>query len=286
MNSIYDEASTTMQHEAIKYQVWSCPKHPHAAPPGDTIPRVLLAEDNTIDQVNIRRLLEKENLEVHCVDNGRDAVEEARSGQYSLILMDILMPEIDGFVATLKIREEEQSAGGGVPIIALTAYSLKAIQDKCRNVGMNGYLSKPMSAKDLRTVCGLFYVLPPQEAAEIEAGKLLPVLEEEEALKNLGGVRPLYHELIDMFISQAPPLIDHLAGLIKAGDTDATKKYLRRLMVSADTIGARRLAHLCGHIQSSLDGGNRDDCAQWAAQLPHELELLMNSILLLDRDGM
>jgi len=274
-----------MQHEAIKYQVWSCPKCPRLAPSDDKTPRVLLAEDNTIDQVNIRRLLEKEKLEVHCVDNGRDAVDEARSGRYNLVLMDILMPEIDGFVATLKIREEEQAAGDGVPIIALTAYSLKAIQDKCRNVGMNGYLSKPMSAKDLRAVCALFCALPPQEAAEIEAGKLLPVLDEEEALENLGGVRPLYHELVDMFIGQAPHLIDQLAGLVQTGDTDATKKYLRRLMVSANTIGAKRLAHLCSHIQSSLDGGNMGDCAQWTAQLPHELALLTDNILLLDRDG-
>ncbi|WP_223922656.1 response regulator [Geobacter sp. AOG2] len=249
------------------------------------MPRILLAEDNTIDQVNIRRLLEKEKLEVCCVDNGRDAVDEARSGGYSLILMDILMPEIDGFVATLKIREEEQTEGTGVPIIALTAYSLKAIQDKCRNVGMNGYLSKPMSARDLRTVCGLFCVLPPQETAELETGKRLPILDEEEALESLGGVRPLYHELIDLFISQAPHLISQLVALVQSGDTDLTKKYLRRLMVSADTIGAKRLAHLCGHIQSSLDGGNLDDCAQWAAQLPHELDLLMDNIFLLDRDG-
>ena len=285
MDSIFDEASITMQHETIKYQVWSCPKGPQLAPLGDITSRILLAEDNTIDQVNIRRLLEKEKLEVHCVDNGRDAVDEAMSGKYSLVLMDILMPEIDGFVATLKIREQEQDAGGGVPIIALTAYSLKAIQDKCRNVGMNGYLSKPMSAKDLRAVCGLFCVLSPQEAPETETGKVLPVLNEEEALENLGGVRPLYHELVDMFISQAPHLVDHLADLVQAGDADAMNKSLRRLMVSADTIGAKRLAHLCGHIQSSLDGGNPDDCVQWVAQLPHELELLTDSILMLDRDG-
>lgn len=274
-----------MQHEAIKYEVWSCPKRPQPAP-GDKTPRILLAEDNTIDQINIRRLLEKEQLEVRCVDNGRDAVDEASSGRYDLVLMDILMPEIDGFVATLKIREQEQSAGGDVPIIALTAYSLKAIQEKCRNVGMNGYLSKPMSAKDLRAVCGLFCVLPLQEAAEIETGvAVLPVLNEQEALENLGGVRQLYHELIDMFINQAPHLIEHLADCIKAGDTDATSRYLRKLKVSADTIGAKRLAHLCSHMQSSLDGGNPDDCVQWAAQLPSELELLTDRILLLDRDG-
>ncbi|KAA0888824.1 response regulator [Oryzomonas rubra] len=276
-----------MQHEAIKYQVWSYPKSPQTGLVDDKIPRILLAEDNPLDQVSIRRLLEKGNVQVHCVDNGRDAVDEARSGSYDLILMDILMPEMDGFVATLKIREEEQAAGGGgVPIIALTAYSLKAIRDKCRSVGMNGYLSKPMSARELRAVCGLFCVLPPGEGAELEACGTLPILDEEEALENLGGVRPLYDELVDMFIDQTPHLIGHLVDLVGAGDTEATKRYIRRLMVSADTIGAKRLAHLCSHIQSSLDGGNLDDCAQWTAQLPHELELLTNTILLLDRDGL
>ncbi|QEM67988.1 Hpt domain-containing protein [Geobacter sp. FeAm09] len=89
-----------------------------------------------------------------------------------------------------------------------------------------------------------------------------------------------------MFTGQAPHLIGHLADLIEAGDTETTKSYIRKLMVSATTIGAKRLAHLCSHIQSSLDSGNLDDCAQWAAQLPHELELLTNNILLLDRDGL
>ena len=278
---IYDEASTTMQHSAITYQVWSCPDCDRLVSLDDNAPRVLLAEDNAIDRVNIRRLLEKENLEVHCVDNGRDAVDEARSGRYDLILMDILMPEMDGFAATLKIRAEERA--GGVPIIALTAYSLRAIQDKCRNVGMNGYLSKPVSARDLRAVCGLFGVLPPQDAAEAEPGNPLPILDEEGALEGLGGALPLYNELVDMFVSQAPDLIHHLAGLVRAGDSAATKRHLRRLMVSADIIGAKRFAHLCGHIQTSLDGGNPDDCAQWASQLPRELELIADSILLLGR---
>jgi hypothetical protein len=249
----------------------------------DKAPRILLAEDNAVDRVNIRKLLEKEKLEVHCVDNGRDAVDEAGNGGYNLILMDILMPEMDGFAATLKIRAEELA--GSVPIIALTAYPLRAVQDKCRNVGMNGYLSKPMSARDLRDVCGLFGILPLQDAAEAEPGNVLPILDEEGALESLGGVRPLYNELVDMFVSQAPDLIHHLAGLVRAGDRAATKRHLRRLMVSADIIGAKRFAHLCGHIQSSLDGGNPDDCVQWASQLPLELELLAKSVLLLGRDG-
>lgn len=276
-----------MQHEVIKYQIWSCPKSPLPGCGDDKAPRILLAEDNTLDQVNIRRLLEKENVQVHCVDSGRDAVDEVKNGRYNLILMDILMPEMDGFAATLKIREAEQAdSKGGVPIIALTAYPLKAIQDKCRSVGMNGYLSKPMSARELRAVCGLFCALPLWEGAELEVGGTLPILDEEEALENLGGVRSLYNELVDMFTGQASHLIVHLADLVKTGDTEATKRYIRRLMVSANTIGAKRLAHLCSHIQSSLDGGNLDDCTQWTAQLPHELELLTNTILLLDRDGL
>ncbi|QEM67989.1 response regulator [Geobacter sp. FeAm09] len=180
-----------MQHGAIKYQVWSCPASPQAGRGGDAAPRILLAEDNTLDQVTIRRLLEKENVQVRCVDNGRDAVEEAKTGGYDLILMDILMPEMDGFVAALKIREEEQAdGGGGVPIIALTAYSLKAIQDKCRSVGMNGYLSKPMSARELRAVCGLFCALPPGKRRNWKRAAHSPSWMRKRRWRTWGGSAP------------------------------------------------------------------------------------------------
>jgi CheY-like chemotaxis protein len=115
--------------------------------------RVLLAEDNPLDQISIRRLLEKQGFEVMLAADGRRAVDMYETGKFDIVLLDILMPEMDGFEVAAKIREYEQHAGGHIPVIALTAYSLKAVYDKCRSVGMNGYLSKPIAGSDLRSLC-------------------------------------------------------------------------------------------------------------------------------------
>lgn len=144
---------------------------------------------------------------------------------------------------------------------------------------MNGYLSKPVSARDLRTICSLFYIVPVKEDASFTAtGKELPILDAEETLANLGGVHALYYELLDMFARQAPHLITELANHIHTGDIEGTKRHLRSLISSAANIGARRIVHLCRYIQSSVDNGNLDDCKEWSEQLPHQLELLLDTI--------
>lgn len=125
--------------------------------------RVLLAEDNPIDQICIRRLLEKQGMEVVLAGDGRQAVEIFESGAFDLVLLDILMPEMDGFEVALHIRASEQVSNGHVPVIALTAYSLQAVYDKCRSVGMSGYLSKPVASADFRTLCS---VLLPDSAEQ------------------------------------------------------------------------------------------------------------------------
>ena len=112
--------------------------------------RVLLAEDNPLDQLSIRRTLEKLGCDVSLAENGRRAVDLFEAGLFDLVLLDILMPEMDGFEVAAMVRANTQRSGDTIPIIALTAYSLKAVYDKCRSVGMNGYLSKPVSTGDLR----------------------------------------------------------------------------------------------------------------------------------------
>ncbi len=115
--------------------------------------RVLLAEDNPIDQISIRRLLEKNDMEVVLAGDGRQALDIFEGEVFDLVLLDILMPEMDGFEVALHIREHEKGSNKHVPIIALTAYSLKAVYDKCRAVGMSGYLSKPIAHADFRILC-------------------------------------------------------------------------------------------------------------------------------------
>jgi CheY-like chemotaxis protein len=136
-----------------RLQIWDsleslCAYHTRNLPASPL--RVLLAEDNLVDQISIRRLLEKAGVDVTLVGDGRQAVDRFESGVYDFILLDILMPGMDGFEAALRIREQERVCGSHIPIVALTSYSLKAVYDKCKSVGMSGYLSKPVSAADLQ----------------------------------------------------------------------------------------------------------------------------------------
>jgi CheY-like chemotaxis protein len=126
--------------------------------------RVLLAEDNPIDQISIRRILEKIGMDVFLAVDGQKAIDEFENGRFDLVLLDILMPERDGFEVATHIREREKEFGAYVPVIALTAYSLRAVYDKCRSVGMSGYLSKPVASNDLRT---LFSVLLPDSTEQL-----------------------------------------------------------------------------------------------------------------------
>jgi CheY-like chemotaxis protein len=111
--------------------------------------RILLAEDNNVNQRLMARLLEKEGHGVIIVCDGRQAVTAFESQAFDLILMDIQMPEMNGFEATQAIREKERATGGHIPIIALTAQAMKGDRERCLDAGMDGYLSKPIKTEEL-----------------------------------------------------------------------------------------------------------------------------------------
>ena len=113
--------------------------------------RVLVAEDNRVNQRLVSRLLEKQGCVVEAVDDGRAAVEKAQHFAYDLILMDCQMPLMDGFEATAAIRREPGLAGR-VPIVAVTANAMQGDREKCLAAGMNDYISKPIAVKDLKRV--------------------------------------------------------------------------------------------------------------------------------------
>lgn len=114
--------------------------------------RVLIAEDNRINQIVVRKILEKENFEVDIVETGKEAVEAVQTRNYSFVFMDIQMPEMDGYEATRKIRELEKATGKHVPIIALTASAMEKDREKCLNVGMDEYVPKPIEKEELMRI--------------------------------------------------------------------------------------------------------------------------------------
>jgi signal transduction histidine kinase/DNA-binding response OmpR family regulator len=121
------------------------PHHPQFVSPV----RILLAEDNLVNQRVVQRILEKRGHSVVLAGNGREALEAFGKETFDLVLMDVQMSEIDGLDATRAIRETEKVSGLHVPIIALTAHAMQRDQERCRAAGMDGYLSKPVHAADL-----------------------------------------------------------------------------------------------------------------------------------------
>jgi CheY-like chemotaxis protein len=113
---------------------------------------VMLVEDNAVNQALASRLLEKQGYQVTVVGDGRKALATLGRNKFDLVLMDVQMPEMDGFEATAAIREAEQCTGGRLPIIAMTAHAMKGDRERCLSAGMDGYVSKPVHVQELFAV--------------------------------------------------------------------------------------------------------------------------------------
>jgi two-component system sensor histidine kinase/response regulator len=114
--------------------------------------RILLAEDNVVNQRLTERLLQKQGHRVVVVGNGREAVNALEDENWDIVLMDVQMPELDGFQATAVIREKERASGLHIPIVAMTAHAMKGDKERCLAAGMDGYISKPIRAESLINV--------------------------------------------------------------------------------------------------------------------------------------
>ena len=126
--------------------------------------KILVAEDNPVNQVVAARLLERRGHEVTVVANGREAVAAVERENYDLVLMDVQMPEMDGFEATAAIRDAEAGTGRHLPIFAMTARAMKGDAERCRLAGMDGYLPKPIKSADLYAIVDGCFSLPETES--------------------------------------------------------------------------------------------------------------------------
>src|SRR5258708_2932679 len=111
--------------------------------------RLLVVEDNPVNGLVARRLLEKQNHTVRTATNGREALDMMEKEKFDCVLMDLQMPVLDGFEATAAIRKQERISGGHLPIIALTAHAIAGDLERCLAAGMDGYLTKPINPKDV-----------------------------------------------------------------------------------------------------------------------------------------
>jgi CheY-like chemotaxis protein len=141
--------------------------------------QILLAEDNVINQRLAVRLLEKLGHKVVVAQSGCEALEKLQEQVFDLALMDIQMPEMDGFTATETIRQRERNTGSHIPIIAMTAHAMKGDRERCLAAGMDGYIAKPISQEELIRIIG--EVLSNVQHPAVFAGNAEQIVSKEQA---------------------------------------------------------------------------------------------------------
>jgi|GEM_PF-1409198 len=142
---------------------------------------ILLAEDNRVNQVVATRMLEKMGHFVVVVGDGKEALSRLSQESFDLILMDVQMPEMDGFTATGKIREGEKLCSHRIPIIAMTAHAMTGDRERCLDAGMNGYVSKPISGPDLEKAIESVFSSPKDGSTQDNPADLLsPICEDTQ----------------------------------------------------------------------------------------------------------
>jgi signal transduction histidine kinase/DNA-binding response OmpR family regulator len=210
--------------------------------------RVLLAEDNVINQKLAVRLLEKEGHHVTVVGNGREAAAAVQTKRFDVVFMDVQMPEVDGLEATALIRKGEASAGGyapdggRVPIIAMTAHAMKGDREMCLAVGMNGYVAKPLQTEELWRA--LDTVVPAENQAAQQPAVPAPqpepeVADKTAALKRTGGDAQLLRELVQMFLQEYPGLLAEIHAAIAAPDAPKLRRASHTLKGAVGTFAAQ-----------------------------------------------
>ncbi len=215
--------------------------------------KILLAEDNAVNQRLATRLLEKEGHAVAVVGNGREAVEAWGQNAFDLVLMDVSMPEMDGLEAARTIREKERTAGGHVPIIAMTAHAMKGDRERCLEAGMDDYVPKPIQARELRAAVERYRGgIPRGPLARPEAvpTATTPVdLDLQQALVCVGGDKDLLREVAAIFLTDYPKVLAGLYEAVAAGDARKLRLNAHTLKGSVGHFGAPAAAELADRLQ-------------------------------------
>jgi CheY-like chemotaxis protein/anti-sigma regulatory factor (Ser/Thr protein kinase) len=181
--------------------------------------KVLVAEDNTVNQRLVRAILNGLGHEVTLVGDGREAVAAARGGDFDVALIDVHMPEMDGFEATAAIRAFEKETGRHLPIAALTASALKGDREACLAAGMDGYLAKPIRAAELVEVVDRLAGGATAPAASTSSRPSVDQsFDPEDVLARVEGNRQLLAELVDILRAESPRLLATLREKVDAGD--------------------------------------------------------------------
>jgi two-component system, sensor histidine kinase and response regulator len=223
--------------------------------------RILLTEDNEINQQIAVELLESAGATVTVANNGREAVEMLSGpGQppYDIVLMDLQMPEMDGYQATARLRADSRLAA--LPIIAMTAHATVEERQRCLAAGMNDHVAKPIDPAVLFETVARFYKPAedapapdrPASATPVEALPSIAGLDTSDGLARVGGNRKLYVKILRQFADQQGPAIDQVADGLASGDLALAERLAHTLKGVAGNIGATEVQSFAALLERAI----------------------------------
>jgi PAS domain S-box-containing protein len=253
--------------------------------------RVLLAEDNAVNQKVVARLLAKGGHRVTAVETGAAAIRVLDAEPFDLVLMDVEMPEMDGLAATAAIRAREAEIAAGlrqappgsafaprgaerrrIPIIALTAHAMKETELRCLAAGMDGYLSKPIKSERLREMVARFGAGGGDDAAPALPA---PPATLTAALRAVGDDRELLAELTALFVDDYPKRLIELRGAVADADAERLRHAAHALKGAVGTFGAAVAHRLAAELEALAEDDRLPEAPAILSRLEVEIERLV-----------
>ena len=231
--------------------------------------RILVAEDNLVNQQLAKRILEQAGYEVELAANGAAAVAAVKERPFDCVIMDVQMPEMDGFAATRAIRQMPGRCGR-IPIIAVTAHAMKGDRERCLAAGMDSYVSKPVRKKELLDMiasvcCGK----RPEEQQRLPDPGL--AIDLSAALMNANDDPALLAELATVFLAESPKVLAALRDALSRQDAEEAYRAAHTIKGSVAVFGATRTAELAQTIQELANTRSLTGIEAYVEQLTAEL---------------
>ncbi|MBI2747922.1 MAG: response regulator [Burkholderiales bacterium] len=256
-NALFGALLHAMRIEPLTAQ--STPAETTVGKLADRLPmKILVAEDNTVNQKVMQKLLAHLGYRADVVANGQEVLDATERQPYDLILMDVQMPEMDGLEATRRIRQRHGN-DNGPHIIAMTANAMQSDRLACTQAGMNDYVAKPVELDDVRRALERSVPKAPAPQSPIDElpvvdrrriGQLLDLQDEESPT--------LVADIVKLFFSDSPKHLDCIASALKQGDAPALMACAHRFLSSIENLGAMRMRQHCMELERLAKSGSID----------------------------
>ncbi len=262
--------------------------------------RILVTEDNPVNQMVALGILKNAGYVCDAVANGKEAVHALRTTPYHLVLMDIQMPEMDGFEATRIIRSGVRGSGSEeehpeprtshlVPIIAMTAHAMKGDRERCLKSGMNGYVSKPIQIREFLTaiekelskyktsdkaVQEVFVCEPEKKEAVAQP----EVFDREELMERVGGNEAICKQVVKLFMDNMPEYIRKLKAALQKNDARQIQFQAHTVKGMAANVAAQGMHRIASELEDAGEEGNWEKIHVLITEMDSEFKNVLSAL--------